>query len=70
MRRTFTDEILGDEQAAILRSKSPAQRLQMALASWSFIRDLVRGTARVQHPDWSPAELDAHVAQRMSHGTG
>jgi hypothetical protein len=69
-RRRFTDEILSDEQAAILRRKTPTERLQMALASWTFIRDLIHRTARAQHPEWSDAELNAHVAQRMSRSTG
>lgn len=66
--RTFTDEVLSDELAAILRTKTPAERLAMALDSWTFIRDLMRRTAGAQHPEWTEAELDRHVAQRMLHG--
>ena len=67
-RRTFTDEVLSDSLAAILRTKTPAERLAMALGSWRFLRDLIRRTAAQQHPEWSEAELDRHVARRMSHG--
>jgi hypothetical protein len=66
--RAFTDEVLSDPLAAILRTKTPAERLAMALRSWRFIRDLIRRTAAHQHPEWSEAELDRHVARRMSHG--
>ncbi len=66
--RRFTDEVLSNEMADILRAKSPAARLALALNSWTFIRDLIRRTAAHQHPDWSEAELERHVAQRMSHG--
>jgi hypothetical protein len=67
-QRTFTDEILSDQMAHILRAKTPAERLAIALSSWTFIRDLVRRTAAHQHPEWSEAELERHVAMRMSHG--
>ncbi len=67
--RTFTDEILCEPMAAILRTKTPAERLAMALKSWTFLRDLIRRTAAMQHPEWSQAELDRHVAGRMMGGT-
>jgi hypothetical protein len=67
-RRAFTDEVLGEPMAAILRTKTPAERLAMALQSWTFLRDLIRRTAALQHPEWSQAELDRHVAGRMLHG--
>ena len=69
-RRTFTDEVLGEPMAAILRTKTPTERLAMALKSWTFLRDLIRRTAAVQHPEWSQAELDRHVAERMLRGAG
>ena len=57
----FTDEILSDEMAAILRSKTPTERLAMCLRSWTFLRDLIRRTAQRQHPDWTEQQLDCHV---------
>ena len=68
--RRFADEVLSDEMAAILRTKTPTERLQMALDSWTFIRDLIRSTAAELHPEWTQEELDRHVAERMSRGTG
>jgi len=67
-RRAFTDEVLSEPMAAILRCKTPTERLAMALKSWTFLRDLIRRTAAVQHPEWSQAELDRHVAARMLDG--
>lgn len=67
-KRTFTDEVLSDEMAAILRAKTPAERLQIAFSMWSFAQQIIRRTARAEHPEWSEAELDRHVANRMSHG--
>jgi len=67
--RVFTDEVLSEPMAAILRAKTPAERLAMALRSWTFIRNMIRRTAAHQHPEWSDGEVERHVAQRMSHGT-
>jgi hypothetical protein len=67
-RRAFTDEVLSAPMAAILRTKTPAERLAMALTSWTFLRDLIRRTAALQHPEWSQTELDRHVAGRMLRG--
>ncbi len=66
--RTFTDEVLSEPMAAILRTKTPAERLSMALKSWTFLRDLIRRTAALQHPEWSQADIDRHVAWRMTLG--
>lgn len=66
--RRFGDEILSDDLAAILRAKTPAERLAMAFAMWQFACGLIERTARFEHPEWSEAELRAHVAERMSHG--
>ena len=40
--RQFTDEVLSEAMAEILRAKTPAERLSMALRSWTFLRDLIR----------------------------
>ena len=68
--RRFTDEVVCDEMAAILRAKTPAERLTIAFGMWRFARDLIRRVAAKQHPDWSDEYLDRHVAERMSRGTG
>jgi hypothetical protein len=66
--RTFTDDVLDDSMAAILRAKTPAERLAIAFGMWRFARDLMLRTTAAQHPLWSPAEVARHVARRMSHG--
>jgi Rv0078B-related antitoxin len=66
--RTFTDEVLDDRMAAILRTKTPAQRLAIAFDLWSFARMTIRRNLGRQHPEWSEAELVREVARRMSHG--
>jgi hypothetical protein len=66
--RRFTDEVLSDDMAAVLRGKSPDQRLAIGFGMWRFARQLIERTSRAQHPEWTEAELERHVAQRMSHG--
>jgi hypothetical protein len=67
-QRFFTDEVLDDRLAAVLRAKSPAERLAIAFHMWAFARDLIWRTAARQHPEWSEEKLARHVAGRMSHG--
>ncbi len=66
--REFTDEVLSDEMAAILRQKTPAERLEMMFAMWRFARDLVRSNVRSMYPDITDEQLTIKVAMRMSHG--
>jgi len=56
--------------AAILREKTPAERLAIAWGMWRFAQDLITRAARAEHPEWPEEELQRHVASRMSHGAG
>ncbi|QEH31709.1 hypothetical protein OJF2_01740 [Aquisphaera giovannonii] len=66
--RTFSDTILDDRMAAILRGKSPAERLEMAFSMWAFAKQLVRDFIRAAHPDWSDDAIRRETARGMSHG--
>jgi hypothetical protein len=68
-KRKFTDVVLDDEMAEILRAKTAAERLVLMGQLWDFAARVVRDMARAQHPDWTEDELTKHVARRMSHGT-
>jgi hypothetical protein len=67
-RPTFTDEVLGDAQAAILRRKTPTERPAIAFRLWAFAQGTLRETLRRDHPEWDDAALRRQVARRMSHG--
>ncbi len=67
-RRAFNEEVLDDRMAAILRTKSPAERLAIAFGMWRFARDTLRRNIAREHPDWSDAEVAQQVARRISHG--
>ncbi len=66
--RRFTDEILSDEMASVLRAKTPAERLAIMDSFWIFFRNAIRANLARQHPDWSAEELDCATARRMSRG--
>jgi hypothetical protein len=67
-KRTFTDEVLDERTAAILRAKSPDERLAIAARLWELAAQLVRDMIRSQHPDWSAQEVEREGVRRMSHG--
>jgi hypothetical protein len=68
MVRKFTDEVLDDRVAEILREKSPAERLAMTFGMWSFAQQMVRRIVAHEHPDWSAASVERETARRTSHG--
>jgi hypothetical protein len=61
-------EVVDHDVAAILREKSPAERLEIAWGMWRSVRDMLLNLLRAQHPDWSPEQVAREVARRMSHG--
>jgi Rv0078B-related antitoxin len=60
--------MIDDAMAAILRQKTPAERLAIANGMWRFARDMLRATITRQHPEWSEEEVNRMVARRLSHG--
>ena len=71
MRTDHIDpEIVDDEMAAVLRGKTPAERLRVAFGLWSSTRRMLERILRSQHPDWDDRALEREVAKRISHGTG
>lgn len=63
-------EVVDARTAAILREKSPAERLAIAHGMWRSARRMLTGVLRVQHPDWCDEQIQREVARRMSHGAG
>jgi hypothetical protein len=64
----FTDDVIDDAMAEVLRMKEPAERLEIAFGLWRFARDLLRQNIRREHPEWDDDEVNGQVARRMSHG--
>ena len=61
-------ETISDEMAAVLRSKTAAERLQIAFGMWRLARAIVQGALRKDHPDWDDARIEREAARRLSHG--
>jgi hypothetical protein len=49
------------EQLARYREMTPAERLRQARALYASARRLRVAHERALHPDWTDAEVDAHV---------
>jgi len=62
-------EVIDPEMVAVLRSKSGAQRLQIAKGMFASARSLLLSHLRVEHPAWSVQELQEGVAGRLLHRT-
>ena len=58
-------EVIDDDMAALLRRKTPAQRLASAHAMWRYARDRTDVLLRRQHPEWTDAQLKAEMRRRM-----
>ena len=55
------DDRPAPEQIARYRAMTPAERLQQAYALYWTARRLRTASERAKHPDWSDAEVEAHV---------
>ena len=61
-------EVLDEDVAAILRSKSEADRLTITFRMWSFAHQTVWNVLRSEHANWDEDRLRREVARRLSHG--
>lgn len=62
-------EVVSDEVAAILRRKTPAERVAMALDLNRLVRLRIEGHLRSLHTDWNDDQIAAEVARRMLLGS-
>jgi hypothetical protein len=61
-------EMVDDAMAAILRQKTPAQRLAIADGLWRSARRILRAQLKKDHPNWTDEQINCELARRMSHG--
>lgn len=59
-------EVIDDTVAAILRAKSPDERLAMAFECHEMGRAILRTQIASAHSDWTPKQIQAEVARRMA----
>jgi hypothetical protein len=60
---------LDTDMTAVLRAKSPAERLAMAHGMWRSAQSMILRVVRREHPDWPQEKVSQEVARRMSHGS-
>ena len=58
-------EVIDDDLAAILRQKTPAERIAMAADANETARVLAAAGIRHCHPEWSELQVRREVARRM-----
>jgi hypothetical protein len=58
-----------DPLIAILREKTPAERLAIANGMWLHARRLIENVLRAEHPDWSLELINHETSRRISHGS-
>jgi adenosyl cobinamide kinase/adenosyl cobinamide phosphate guanylyltransferase len=63
-------ELLDEAVVAVLRQKTPAERVAMIFAADRTMRLRLEGHLRTRHPDWDTPAVAAEIARRMSLGTG
>jgi hypothetical protein len=68
MSKPFRIEVIDDEMAAILRTKSPAEKVAMICAANRTARLLAAAGVRYSHPDWNEVQVQAEVVKRVCHG--
>ena len=68
-RRRSSIEVVEPAMAAVLRKKSPAERLQISTELWRYGVDLLLARLKQIHPDWTEEERSLEVARRMAHGS-
>ena len=62
-------EFVDPEMAKVLRTKTPAERLQIGFGLWRHATRTLSAHLRSQHPGWSSEQLTCEVARRLAHGS-
>ena len=63
-------EVVDEAVAAVLRQKTPAEKLAMVAAANCTARTLVAAGVRLRHPDWPEPEVEREVVRRMTRDPG
>ena len=61
-------EIVDEEVARILRTKTGAERLRIAFGMYTSARRMLTSMLKSDHPDWSEEQIRREVGRRLSHG--
>jgi hypothetical protein len=61
-------EVIDDKIAAILKQKTPRERLEIAFGLWRTARTLLYNNLRSLHPAWDEETIAKEVSRRMANG--
>ncbi|HEY3394774.1 MAG TPA: hypothetical protein VGK58_18860 [Lacipirellulaceae bacterium] len=62
-------EVVEDALAAVLRQKTPAERIAMIGSANRTARMIAAAGIRYQHPDWDEVKIQNEVIRRVCGGT-
>lgn len=62
-------EVVDEDVAAILRTKTPGERLAMVFDLYDLARTLVESGVRRDEPDWDDDQVRKEVVRRMASGS-
>jgi hypothetical protein len=57
-----------DPMTPVLQAMTPAKRLETAFYLARLARQMMMTQAAQDHPEWTPAQLNRHVAERILRG--
>jgi len=61
-------EVVDNDMAAVLRTKSPAQRIGIGFDIWLSVRRMLVSHLKSSHPDWDIKQVQKEVARRLLRG--
>ncbi len=61
-------EIVDEDVARILRTKTGAERLRIAFGMYASTHRMLTNLLTADHPDWSREQIREEVGRRLSHG--
>ncbi len=62
-------ECVEEPVAAVLREKTPAERISIADDMWRFARDAIITVLGQAHPEWCDRRILEETARRLYHGS-
>jgi hypothetical protein len=63
-RREISVEVVDEEFAALLRSRTPEERLKAAASHARYLRRALRSQLESLHPEWSAEQIQQELMRR------
>ena len=61
-------EVIDDDMARIIRTKTGAERLRIASGMYANARQMLLSHLRAEHAEWDERRIRQEAARRLSHG--